>query len=353
MSRDYICQVKKLLLPFSWIYGMITSIRNLLFDVGLLKEAEFSIPLIGIGNLRVGGTGKTPLTIYLAKLLSAEYKVAVLSRGYGRSTKGYVKATKESGARELGDEPALMKRKVPAIQVVVNESRVQGVDRMLAESTPPDCILLDDVMQHRWIKPGLMLMLTAFHDMFYNDFVLPVGMLREPRTGKSRADVIVVSKCPVELTKAQRAEVTTRLQLNARQKAVFSYESYGQACSSDGKALQDNARVALITGLGDASQIEQYVSSKYDLIEHFEFKDHRAYTAEDWQRFATLVKEHDNTVLLTTEKDYERMVPFLKNEKFAALPIYTLTHEAMFFDQDKDLFDQTIINYVKSYSGNS
>jgi tetraacyldisaccharide 4'-kinase len=192
--------LRKILFPFAVLYGFITSIRNFLFDYRILKSYSFPIPVIAVGNLSVGGTGKTPQIEYLIRLLSNKYKIATLSRGYKRKSEGFILANATSNAEILGDEPFQFYKKFPNIQVAVDANRKNGIEQLLSQSNKPDVILLDDAFQHRKVKAGFYILLTAYNDLFINDFMLPTGNLRESRSGAKRADMIIVTKCPRDIS---------------------------------------------------------------------------------------------------------------------------------------------------------
>ena len=192
--------LRKILFPFSILYGFITSIRNFLFDIGVLKSYSFDLPIIAVGNLSVGGTGKTPQIEYLIRLLSDKYKVATLSRGYKRQSEGFILANEISDAKQLGDEPFQFYQKFKNIQVAVDANRKNGIEQLLSNSDAPEIILLDDAFQHRKVKAGFYIMLTSYGDLYANDFMLPTGNLRESRSGAQRANIIIVTKCPSSLS---------------------------------------------------------------------------------------------------------------------------------------------------------
>ena len=202
---------RTLLFPFSLLYAAITGLRNYFYDKGWLKSFGFKVPVIAVGNLSVGGTGKTPMTEYLVRLLKEDHRVAVLSRGYGRKTKGFIIAGKESNSKELGDEPYQYFKKFDDIQVAVDEDRVHGVNCLLGRDMPPELVLLDDAFQHRRIRAGLYLLLTSYGKLFSEDWILPTGNLREMKSGAKRAQVIVVSKCPENLDESEKKSIAGRL----------------------------------------------------------------------------------------------------------------------------------------------
>ncbi len=218
--------LRYLLFPFAILYGFITSIRNFLYDKGIFKSYSFDIPIIAVGNLSVGGTGKTPQIEYLIRLLSPNYKIATLSRGYKRKSKGYVLADVTSTAEILGDEPFQMHQKFPNIKVAVDADRKNGIENLLKLDDKPELILLDDAFQHRKVKAGFYIMLSAYDDLFYNDFILPTGNLRESKSGAKRADIIVITKCPKDLSDITQKIIKEKIGLDCP--IFFSFIDYDE-----------------------------------------------------------------------------------------------------------------------------
>ena len=212
--------LRKILFPFSFLYGWITSLRNFLFDKGILKSYRFDLPVIAVGNLSVGGTGKTPQIEYLIRLLSDSYKIATLSRGYKRKSEGFVLANKTSNAEILGDEPFQFYQKFPTIQVAVDANRKNGIEQLLLEKQKPEIILLDDAFQHRKVTAGFYIMLTSYDDLFYKDFILPTGNLRESRSGANRADMIIVTKCPQDISEIAQEQIKQKINGYVKEKSA-------------------------------------------------------------------------------------------------------------------------------------
>ena len=220
---EHFIKIHKWLYPVSWIYGAVVTVRNKLFDWGFLRSKSFDVPVICIGNLSVGGTGKTPHTEYLIKLLRNSYHVAVLSRGYKRHSRGYVLATSQSTAHSIGDEPYQMYTKFPSVTLAVDENRCHGIEQLLAIKEPPiEVVLLDDAFQHRYVKPGLSILLTDYHRLFCDDTLLPAGRLRESVNGKNRAQIVIVTKCPQDIKPIDYNIITKRLNLYPYQQLYFS-----------------------------------------------------------------------------------------------------------------------------------
>ncbi|NDP28441.1 MAG: tetraacyldisaccharide 4'-kinase, partial [Flavobacterium sp.] len=230
--------LRKILFPFAILYGFITGIRNFLLDIGMLKSYSFDLPIIAVGNLSVGGTGKTPQIEYLIRLLSPNYKVATLSRGYKRQSEGFILADSTSNAAILGDEPFQFYSKFKNIQVAVDADRKNGIEQLLSLPEKPDIILLDDAFQHRKVKAGFYILLTSYGDLYCDDFMLPTGNLRESRSGAKRANVVIVTKCPATLSLDEQNKIKTQLQLDTNQELYFSFIDYDDSVYSEDKVLK-------------------------------------------------------------------------------------------------------------------
>ncbi len=301
--------LRLLLLPFSLIYGSVVAIRNLLFDVGIFSSYPIPAKSICIGNLSTGGTGKTPHVDYIARLfLSTGTKTAVLSRGYGRSSSGVLEVKTNSTAENVGDEPLLYKTKYQdSIVGVVAEKRKLGVEFILQQHPDTQLIVLDDAFQHRAVKAGRSVLITDYSDLYSNDFVLPAGNLREFRSGKKRADYVIVSKCPTEVAEPEKVKIAKQLKFN-RDKTFFSKIVYGNIISFDGSQTRDFQKVLLVTGIGNPKPLFEHLSKKYG-VEHIKFSDHHHFTPADihqiHEKFDTFARE--DGIIVTTEKDFMRL----------------------------------------------
>jgi tetraacyldisaccharide 4'-kinase len=349
--------LKILLKPFSLIYGLVTFVRNRLYDWQFLKEKKFQIHTIGVGNLAVGGAGKTPMVEYLIRLLSTEnIRIATLSRGYKRQTKGFVLADENSTALDIGDEPLIYKSKYE-VMVAVDARRVNGVQQLAAMgSDAPGVILLDDVFQHRAIRCGLNILVTDYNNLFFNDSMLPSGTLREYKSGMSRADVIVVSKTPENTTAVEIRQITKDINPLAHQRVFYSYLKYGELYSitnSNDKisTLGDLFRYRIIsfTGIANAQPMVNYLKEYAAEVSHLPFADHHDFQMKDLEDIEKYYQGFPggNKIMVTTEKDFMR----LKNKAiwdFAkTLNIYVLPVEITFKDKEKE-FDQLILKYVRA-----
>ncbi|MCU0430662.1 MAG: tetraacyldisaccharide 4'-kinase [Cytophagaceae bacterium] len=339
--------MKYLLFPFSLLYSFITSIRNECFNRQWKKSVSFNIPIISIGNLKVGGTGKTPHTEYLARLLMPQYFIGILSRGYGRKTKGFVLADKSCSAATIGDEPYQYFWKWSQhIRVAVSEKRVVGVRHLLALPQPPTLILLDDAFQHRHIKPGLQILLTEYSQPFYLDFVLPMGRLRESRSGASRADLIVITKCPSGLS-SQNAEMIRQqvIKYAPSSEVFFSYIKYGEIQSMFSHDLlptrNPSASVLLVTGIASGSLVyKELIDQGFRVFRHLEYSDHHSYTKAEVEFILELI-ERENLLLITTEKDAVKLKDILPS----TVKAYFMPIEIDIL-YDKELFNNRIVQFA-------
>ena len=339
--------LKLLLYPFAAIYNGVMRLRNHLYDIGQKPSFQFQTSVIVVGNLNVGGSGKTPMVEYLIRLLSHQYPTVALSRGYKRETSGYRVAVAADTAKSIGDEPLQMFRKFgDRIHVVVGEDRVFAIPHILQEFPETKVLLLDDALQQRSIESSFSVLLTSSDRPFYNDFVLPFGRLRESRRGASRADVVVVTKCGPELSVEDQEQVKMRIQQYAPSGQVFfSYIRYG-----DPKALRDgnsfSDRVVLVTGIANADPVEKYCNGKFKVLRHFKFNDHHHYSLSDLQELDKYCKDQGELSILTTEKDMVKIdvadfEPFLNRWKWFSLPI---EHT---FLKDGAKFDELVLDSVK------
>ncbi len=328
--------VRFLLFPFAVLYDVITSIRNFLFDVSLFKSTSFQIPVIVVGNLSVGGTGKTPQIEYLIRLLKDRFKVAVLSRGYNRSTEGFVLLNSGHSALDVGDEPLQYFNKFKKINVAVNANRVEGVLKLM-NNVSPEVVLLDDAYQHRKIKGSFYILLTSFDDLFTYDFLLPTGNLRESRAGAKRADLIVVSKCPINLNKQQQKEIIRKLK-KYNKEVFFTSIFYGNILSTNKIITIDELEkydVLLVTGIANPKPLLDFLNDKKIKLNHLKYADHHNFSNTEIE---TIKKEFDavesdKKIILTTEKDYTRIHEELENIYFIEIETYFLGNQSEFFNQ--------------------
>ena len=351
--------------PLSWLYGLGVGLRNKLFDWGWLRSKSFDVPVICIGNLAVGGTGKTPHTEYLIKLLQANgLNVATLSRGYKRKSHGYVLANAQSDAHQIGDEPEQMKHKFPHIRVAVDENRCRGIEQLLKLKDPGvEVVLLDDAFQHRYVKAGLNILLTDYHRLLCDDVLLPAGRLREPASGKNRAQIVIVTKCPDNIKPIDFNIITKRLHLFPYQQLYFSRFCYGKlqplfpqtgSNPQTFSLLKGSEQVLLVTGIASPAPLQKEVESYTPHVKLLAFADHHNFTAKDLQQieeqFSLL--EKDNRLIITTEKDAARLKLHPALDERLKPYIYVLPIEIEILQNQQPMFNQNIIDYVRTYSRN-
>lgn len=350
---------KFLLLPFSFLYGCVVYFRNILYDTDVLfHTTEFDIPIISVGNITAGGTGKTPHVEYLVKLLKDEFKVATLSRGYGRNTKGYVLAHAGSSSNEIGDEPKQYKQKFPDITVAVCEKRVVGVRTILLDHRSVNTILLDDAFQHRAIKPGLSILLVEYSHLFQPNYLLPAGTLREWTYGSERADIIVVTKTPKIFSAMERRRAKELYQLQPYQTIYFSYIKYEEPLPIwDSTPISHTMKyyfekgyhIIALTGIANPEPMLEYLKTHSKNVISAAFPDHHYFTQKDILYVKGLYDEikESNKIILTTEKDSMRLIksgfPLLQN-----LPVFYIPIEIAFHNNDNVEFDKQVIKYVKA-----
>lgn len=335
---------RKLLFPVALIYWLVTFIRNFLYDVGILKSESFDIPIIAVGNLSVGGTGKSPQIEYLIRLLSDKYQVATLSRGYKRSTTGFVLADFNANAKTLGDEPFQFYSKYPKTIVAVDENRVEGIEILLDLGNKPNVILLDDAFQHRKVKAGCYVLLTAYDDLFCDDFILPFGNLREPSFGKNRADMIIVTKCPNDIDELAQQKIKEKL--NVSQPVYFTTIAYDENVYNESGKLSVNKikeeEKVVVAGIAKPKPFFDFLEANSS--ETLVFSDHHNFEKKDIE---TILNKAKNNKIITTEKDYVRLKGLLPKDKLYYLPI-----QSQFINSGAD-FDKKILDYVGKSSRNS
>lgn len=320
--------------PISWIYALGVWVRNMLYDNHLLPSHKVNIPTIAIGNLAVGGTGKTPMTEYLIRLLSSEYKIAVLSRGYGRKTHGFRMATTEDSAQTIGDEPMLIHTHFPHIPVAVCEDRVMGINQLQKLVPDLQCIILDDAYQHRKLRAGFYILLTAYDNLYVNDYMLPRGALRDLPAESVRANAVIVTKCPEMMSPVDRQMISRTLRIAPHQQLYYSRIAYS--------SLLIDSTPLLITGIANPDPLLGYVKQQFEDTELLAYSDHHDFTSKDIQTILEKAAKYDYVV--TTEKDFMRMqstclIDALA-DKLHVIPIKTD------LGTDHVAFDQQIISYL-------
>ena len=362
MEGDFI-KINEWLMPLSWIYGWGVRLRNQMFELGILKSRSFDIPVISVGNITVGGSGKTPHVEFLINTLRDQVKVAVLSRGYKRKSRGYVLADKDTPMREIGDEPYQMKKKFPDIFVAVDKDRCHGIEQLTQDpkTKDTDVILLDDAYQHRYVKPGINILLVDYHRLIMYDKLLPAGRLREPRKGKSRADIVIVTKCPADLKPMEYRVITKTMNLFPYQKLYFTTLKYDNLkpvyCGPDRKLNTINAdtQVLLLTGIASPQQMIVDLQPYTKNITPLTFADHHQFSDSDINRINTVYAQMTgkDKIIITTEKDNARLFGMNGLSDEVRSRIYVLPVAVSFMlDQEND-FKDNIIGYVRKNSRNS
>jgi tetraacyldisaccharide 4'-kinase len=348
--------LRLLLFPFSLIYGLVVILRNWCYDTGLFKSYEFKVPVISVGNLEVGGAGKSPMAEYLIRLFKSDYKLATLSRGYGRNTKGYLTASATTPATQIGDEPAQFKNKFPDITVAVCEKRVNGIKQLLPAH---NLILLDDAYQHRAVKPGYNILLFDYNNLSKPRLLLPAGNMREPFSGRWRANVLIVSKCPDQLTTDEQLQLLNYLKPLSYQEVFFTNIIYQHLQYLSGKAANEqiyrDTTVFLLTGIANAEPLVQHIKKRTSNIIHHNYPDHHQFSLKNITKLADEFSActAQKKLIITTEKDAQRLgeqelLLFTKQLPFLVLPI-----GINFLNNGRPQFDQLLINYVREHTDNN
>lgn len=344
-----------LLLPFSLLYAIIIFLRNLFYDSGILPSTRFDIPIISLGNLAFGGTGKTPHIEYLIRLLSPEIKTAVLSRGYRRKTTGYIFADDTATAASMGDEPfQIYNKHKHETAVAVSENRVLGIPNLLFDAQETQVVLLDDAFQHRAVKPGLNILLSDYSRMFTNDFIAPMGNLREYRNAYKRADGIVVTKCPEQLSQTKAKEIENSIKPYPHQKVYFSFQTYGELIPVFENGITYDASnelgVLLFAGIAHISSLDEHIKSRFKEVETIHFNDHQSYGDDELKRIM-YGYEHlksSKKIIITTEKDAVKLLSPELKVKLQDLLIFFQPLKTEFFTWCKSDFDTMVKDYVQS-----
>lgn len=350
--------LRVILFPFACIYGLIMAFRGKLFDWKILPSESFPISVISVGNLSYGGTGKTPMVEYLIRLMGKDRKVATLSRGYKRNTKGYVLANKKSTFEEIGDEPLQYKTKFKDIEVAVHERRRKGIKKLLKNFPDLDVVLLDDAYQHRYVKPGFSILLTDFHKLFVNDYLIPSGTLREFRSASKRADIIIVTKVPGVLSPITRRRITSLIKPRIHQKLLFSYISYGKPipiCKKNEGLLKERYNtILLFSGVANSYPLQEHLRNMCHELHVMDFMDHHKYTLNDLEKIKSNFDNMftRNKIIFTTEKDAMRLDKSVLSEVIKDMPVFYIPIKFEFCNGDSIIFDDQIRENVEKDTGN-
>ncbi|MEE9408013.1 MAG: tetraacyldisaccharide 4'-kinase [Polaribacter sp.] len=335
--------IRFLLFPFAIIYDLITSIRNSFFNVGIFKQTSFKLPIVVVGNLSVGGTGKTPQIEYLIRLLKDIYKISVLSRGYKRKTDGFVLLNSSHSAENVGDEPLQYYKKFKNINVAVDANRVAGIQNLLIHKSP-EVILLDDAFQHRKVKGSFYILLTKYNDLFVDDYLLPTGNLRESSKGANRADIILVTKCPKNLSKEEQSSIKEKLK-KYHKGVYFTTISYAEKLAGSHQLSMDELKeyeILLITGIANPKPLTDFLSDKEIRFQHLKFADHHHFSNKEINSIQHEIEtiKASKKLILTTEKDYVRLEEKLKEVSFLSI-------ETTFLDNSGSSFNSLVKNHIQ------
>ena len=360
MEGDFI-KINKWLLPLSWIYGSVVKLRNTMFDIGILKSRTFDVPVISVGNITVGGTGKTPHVEYLVGMMKDRFHVAVLSRGYKRKSKGFVVADSQTAITDIGDESYQMKQKFPDVTVAVDKNRCHGIDTLVDNDQQLDAVLLDDAFQHRYVKPGINILLVDYHRLIIYDKLLPAGRLREPLKGKDRADIVIVTKCPKGLKPMEYRVITKAMDLYPYQQLFFTSLEYGslypilatQAEPFGIEQLQGRHAIVL-SGIASPEQMMHDLAPHCSDLVPLTFSDHHRFRAKDVRLINdTFDKLPQPRCIVTTEKDAARLTAVEGLSDDVRSHIFALPLTIRFMQEQQDHFNNHIIDYVHKNSRNS
>ncbi len=362
-ERDNLIHIKRWLLPLSWLYGLGVGLRNMAFKMNILKSRAFDIPVISVGNITVGGTGKTPHVEYLVRLLKDHCRLAVLSRGYKRKSRGFVLATPDTPARRIGDEPFQMKRKFPEVTVAVDKNRCHGIDQ-LTEVGGVDVVLLDDAFQHRYVQPGVNILLVDYHRMILDDCLLPAGRLREPLSAKDRADVVIVTKCPKDMSAIAFRVIRKAMHLYAYQTLFFTTMEYGalqplfrEAEGQRGERTLEQIRpdehILLLTGIAMPEHLHRDLRPYSSHVTPLTYGDHHRFSRRDIKNINRAFEQlPEPRLLITTEKDAARLCTADGLSDEVKKHLYVLPVRIRFLLDEEEKFNQYITRYVRKNSRN-
>jgi len=352
-NNFFLRSFRLLLFPFALIYGAIIIIRNIFYDKGWLKSGGFNIPIICVGNLSVGGTGKSPMVENLAGLLKDRFKVATLSRGYKRRTKGYILADEKSTALEIGDEPMQFHLNHPEIYVAVGEERIEAIPQLLYDHPETEVIILDDAFQHRSIKAGLNIILTDYNNLYSRDFFLPTGDLRDQGSSAKRAEIIIVTKCKPELNESEAKNIREELRILPHQHLFFTTIRYGSPyhlITRKNISLNRQMEVLLVCGIANPEPLKKFLHEETLTYEACYYNDHHIFSIDDLTEIRTRFQQIEATekVIITTEKDAVRLIKF--GEELKDIPFYVLPISVSFLFSETKAFNNLIINFIEGFN---
>ena len=342
-----------LLFPFSLIYGVIILVRNFLFDKKILRSASFNFPIICVGNLAVGGTGKTPMTEYLIEIINQKYETATLSRGYKRKTKGFAIANTQTTALEIGDEPMQFHEKYPNVTVAVGEERFEAIPQILHERPKTEVIILDDAFQHRTVKAGLNILLTEYKNLYTRDFMMPAGDLRDVKRSSKRAEIIIVTKCSASINYAEKKSIQDELNILPHQQLFFSEILYAAPYHIFNKKIyemSEGTHLLLITGIANPKPMQAFLAEHIHSFDMLHYPDHHIFSSTDLK---DILKQFEkikskNKLILTTEKDAVRLKKFEKD--LAYFPVYALPIKMNILFNEGKLFNDQVLDFIKQFN---
>lgn len=351
-SNFFLKSFRILLFPFALLYWLVIGIRNWLFDKQILKTAEFGLPMICVGNLSVGGTGKSPMVEYLIELLKDKFKVATLSRGYKRKTKGYLLANENTNALDIGDEPMQFHLKFPSVPVAVGEERIEAIPQLLHDCPETGVIVLDDAFQHRSIKAGLNILLTDYNNLFTRDFYLPTGDLRDLKRSYKRAEIIIVTKCKADLSDSERQKLVNEINPLPHQHIFFTAIKYGglyHVISGTPSNFSRSTEVLLVSGIANPRPLKKMLEEHSNIYHLLQYSDHHIFTIDDLNEIRKKYDEIEITdkIILTTEKDAVRLQKF--SNEIRELPFYVIPVRHQFLFNEGAIFDRLVINFIKDF----
>ncbi len=343
-----------LLFPFSLIYGGVIWLRNWLFDKDILKSAAFNFPIICVGNIAVGGTGKTPMTEYLIRLLQNDFKTATLSRGYKRKTKGFAIADASTTALEIGDEPMQFHNKFPGVTVAVGEERLVAIPQLLHDRADTELIILDDAFQHRSVRAGLNIVLTAYNNLYTRDLILPAGDLRDIKGSMQRADIIVVTKCKAELSVKEKQSILSEISPLPHQSVFFTSIIYTRPYhlfNHQPAAIIAATNILLVCGIANPRPLKDYLESKMHTYDMLRYPDHHIFNSDDLADIKKHFAKMNGTdkVIITTEKDAVRLVKF--EEDLKDFPVFVLPIEHAFLFNEAEQFNELVLKFIGKFKG--
>ena len=352
-SNFFLKSFRILLFPLAIVYWLIILVRNKLYEKNIFSSTSFGLPLICVGNLSVGGTGKSPMVEYLVKNLKENFKVATLSRGYKRKTKGYALANEKSDALEIGDEPMQFHLKFPDVPVAVGEERLEAIPQLLDDKQETQCIILDDAFQHRAIKAGLNILLTDYNNLFTRDFFLPTGDLRDLKASYKRAEIIIITKCDPDITKEKKKEITEEINPLPGQHIFFTANRYADPYQllnqEESIKLTAAMEVLLVTGIANPQPLKDLLHDHSKIYYMLHYPDHYIFSIDDWKEIKKRFEKIENKqkIILTTEKDAVRLVKF--GEELNSVPVYVIPLEHHFLFDEENRFLTIINKFIQEY----